>query len=259
LLGTVPSVKRILDGAPIDADGLQGLLAAFDGARPREIPTYRLLRVGLGNDTWDFEETSEFLQECATGASAVELVVEYEPDALRLEHDGSRTTLTVTLPTRADIERVLRTLPPPRPTPNPPSAGPCVFLGHGKGQEWRVLSDHLKDQGYTVLTYENSSVPGQPALEVLGELAGRVDAAIVVHTAEVVGAGKRAFAGPNVVHETGYFQAELGPRRVLILREHSCDRFANIGGLTEVAFTKDDVAAVVGAAVTLLRRMLSAV
>jgi len=76
----------------------------------------------------------------------------------------------------------------------------------------------------------------------------------LVHAAEVQTVDGEWHAMPNVVHETGFFSAHLGPDRALVLREDSCRPFTNIAGLTELRFSDRNIREVFGDVVAMLRR-----
>jgi hypothetical protein len=222
---------------------------------PSDVPDDRRLAVHRPYERWTFEELDEFFEELRREPGIPEVVEEYESHGFRIEPFDDRASVTVRAPSRDRIEEILRILDL---TPALPdrhqTAAFTVFIGHGRNVQWRVLAMHLRDRhGISVATYETVARVGQPAMDVLRALADQVSFAVLVHTAEVVGADETYHAGPNVIHETGYFQAQLGVSRALILRDEKCQPFANIAGLTELRFRTDNVQEVFGEVVALLR------
>jgi hypothetical protein len=252
----VPQITRQIAGS-IEVDRLADGFAAFRTyCDDQAIPEHRWLRLHCDLERWEFEELDDFLAEMRRSDGRAELVEEHHDCAFRLELDGVGSALTIRLPSTMAIDDVLAILGIDRRSVTSPPAGLKVFIGHGRDLQWRVLADHLRSRhDFFVETYETVAEVGQPALDVLDRLAANVSFAILLHTAEVPGEDGTLHAGPNVIHETGYFQARLGPTRALIVREEHCHPFANVAGLTELRFRAGAVEEVFGEVVAILRRV----
>ena len=230
LLVGMPQLVRRLGVSPPSVDEIERAIDEFQVARRKSTErTDGSLYATDGVDEWRFDEVVDLLRACREGARLDRLAVSYGPDRFQLVRSPDGLELTIVLPTVTEIRRVAGHLREGAPSGSA-EAHRRVFLGHGRKPVWRVLSDHLRDHGFEVLTYENTSRPSQESMDVLRSLAASTSFAILVHTPEVRGADKRMYPGSNVVHETGYFQRELGEERVLIVHERGCDPVRNVAG-----------------------------
>jgi hypothetical protein len=256
----MPELTRWLTSGSIDVDRLEGGFAVFRSyCGERSVPERRRLRIIRPHERWEFEELDEFLGELRRGSASAELVEEHDRCVFRLEPNGRGTTVTLRMPSRRALEDVLGALGvEDRDDSQSFPSDFKVFLGHGRNTQWLVLADHLRRRhGLAVATYETAASVGQPAMDVLAQLAAEVSFALLLHTAEVLGEGDIHHAGANVIHETGYFQARLGVSRALILREETCHPFTNVAGLTELRFRTGAVQEVFGDVIAILRLVSS--
>jgi hypothetical protein len=256
LLGWVPQLTRWV---PLNAIRVDRLNRAFSSFREvcavRDVPDNRWMKVHRAHELWEFEEIDEFFDELRREPGVAELVEEYPQYAFSVLPESEGMSVTLRLPSRQAIDEILRHLDL-SPTNLRAKERPAfkVFVGYGRNIQWRVLTEHLRARhGFWIETYETAATVGQPAMDVLQRLGAEVSFALLVHTAEVIGAGDSYHAGPNVIHETGYFQAQLGMSRALIIREENCHPFANIAGLTELRFRTGGIEGVFGEVVALLR------
>jgi hypothetical protein len=250
----MPQLTRWVTSSSIAVDRLERAFTAFRSHCDDDVPERRSLRVHRSNERWDFEELDDFLNELRRHHGAAELVEEHHDCSFRVEPEGRGAALTLRMPSTAAIDEVLLAFGVEHPGGGDDDF--TVFLGHGRNLQWRALADHLRTRhGFDVVTYETSARVGQPAMDVLAELAADVSFAILLHTAEVIGDGNTFHAGANVIHETGYFQARLGPSRALIVREENCHPFANVAGLTELKFRTGGVQEIFGDVVAILREV----
>jgi hypothetical protein len=251
----VPQLTRTYPAGWLTPEQLRSAYEAFDRQTNNDVPGRRQLRVLRDGETWEFEESDEFLAELSDDAHAVEVVLEWEVDAFTISHSLGGTTITIRLGSRSQIDSIVGVLPAPAADGvQELAAAFTVFLGHGRSPQWLVLADHLRRvQGVDVVTYESTARVGEPAMSVLERLTGRCAFAILVHTAEVAGTDGTLHAGPNVIHETGLFQARLGADRALILREATCHAFSNVAGLTERRFGEGQIQQVFGDVTAILR------
>jgi hypothetical protein len=253
---SVPQLTKTYPAGWLTPEQLRDAYEAFDRHTKGSVPGRRQLRVVRDGETWEFEEADEFLAELSERTSAVEVLLERDVDTFSISHSSDGTILTLRLGSRAEIDTIVRALPAPVVGDGAPQARRfTVFLGHGRSPQWLVLADHLQRvQGFDVATYESTARVGEPAMSVLERLGARCAFAILVHTAEVAGPDGSLHAGPNVIHETGMFQARLGTERALIVREATCQAFSNIAGLTERRFGEGQIQQVFGDVTALLRK-----
>lgn len=112
-----------------------------------------------------------------------------------------------------------------------------VFLGHGRSEEWRKISDYL--QRKLSLDYEEfnrSSTAGIVTVDRLSEMLDKSSFALLIMTAEDQQADGTIHPRDNVVHEAGLFQGKLGFNRAIVLLENGCQEFSNIHGLGYIPF-----------------------
>jgi predicted nucleotide-binding protein len=67
--------------------------------------------------------------------------------------------------------------------------------------------------------------------------------AFLIMTAEEESADASLQARPNVIHEVGLFQGQLGLHRAIVMLEDRCSEFSNIIGLSQIRFPQGDIAA----------------
>jgi len=158
---------------------------------------------------------------------------------------GEDTTVGVTMPSRADVEKVFGILDSnvekcrlPAPAPKErrrPSVK--VFIGHGHNAQWRDLKDHLHEKhGLDVEAYELGARAGLTIRDVLDDMLTTSSFAVLVLTGEDLDAAGRLHARENVIHELGLFQGRLGWRKAIALLEEGVTEFSNIHGLNQIRF-----------------------
>jgi hypothetical protein len=227
-----------------------------------------------GEARWTLDTEEEFFAEYRlddTGTASYEVfcrAADSVVDFLDLNYWHTlnrKTSVRVRLPTRSDVESVFEVFedsgevgnvkPPPRPAAEQPDEVPItVFVGHGKSEAWRDLADHLRNMhGLKVESFESKPRAGMSNLEVVLLMADIADFAVLVHTPEDEAADGTMRARQNVVHETGLFQAQLGPRRAVIVRQEACEDFSNIDGIQEVRFSSQ-IREVFGELVAVMKR-----
>jgi len=67
--------------------------------------------------------------------------------------------------------------------------------------------------------------------------------AFLIMTGEEERGDETLHARENVIHEVGLFQAQLGPRRAVVMLEEGCEAFSNIAGLSQIQFPRSDISA----------------
>jgi predicted nucleotide-binding protein len=192
---------------------------------------------------WEFSNAEDFFLEYGRGPCSSELLSEFDYEVFHVVTTVAGSRVALRLASREPTERIANLLEESSLVPSRLIDSPCkIFIGHGRDPQWRLLADHLRfSHGYEVVTYENTSTIGQSVYSVLDRMLIEASFAVLVHTAEFRDESGFLHAGPNVIHETGLFQARLGRSRALILRERGCQSFANIGGLTQLSFGKGNI------------------
>jgi hypothetical protein len=115
--------------------------------------------------------------------------------------------------------------------------GDRVFIGHGRSLEWLRLKDFLTTKlGLLCDEFNEQAAAGLPTTRRLEHMLESAGFAFLVATAEDKAADGKMRARPNVIHETGLFQARLGFDRAIILLEDGCEEYSNIVGLTQLRF-----------------------
>lgn len=242
--------RRRYRGAVVDAAGLAAACDAFQQECGSAGPGRWALQIDRRDDNWEFERVEDFLDEYERGPCRALLRVETGEDFLVFSNDWTHSEVAIHLATPSQVRGVVTRLE------GRPSCPPfTVFIGHGRDHQWQALASHLRDrQGFHVVTYETFASYGQPATQVLDRAAQAASVALLVHTAELECVDGARHAVPNVVHETGFFSAHLGPDRALILREDSCRPFTNIAGVTELRFSDHNIREIFGDVVAALRQ-----
>jgi predicted nucleotide-binding protein len=130
-----------------------------------------------------------------------------------------------------------------------------VFIGHGHSEFWKSLKAHLGElHKYETFSWESRPWAGYSTAEAVEAMLDHATFAILVHTAEDETADDRMRARQNVIHETGLFQAKLGLKRTIILREEGCEPFSNLTGVQEIAFGSAGIEVAFGEVVATIRR-----
>ena len=122
-------------------------------------------------------------------------------------------------------------------------SNPQIFIVHGHNEaRRRELKEMLKDRELKpiVLTDEPSH-GAETIIDKFERLAQPCEFAIAIFTKDdvVEKDGKKYFqARPNVMYEVGWFAANLGRSRVLLLLEEGTDMFSDLQGVLQLRFTK---------------------
>lgn len=209
------------------------------------------LHIDRRDEKWELDRVEDFLELYAGEPCCAVLHDDVVGRLFSFRDDWGNCELTVRLDSLPRVRRIMAALELELPDTHPFT----VFVGHGRDPQWHVLVSHLRElHHFRVVSYETIAEFGQPAAHVLDLAARSVSVALLVHAAEVQTVGGEWQAMPNVVHETGFFSAHLGPDRALVLREDSCRPFTNIAGLTELRFSDRNIREVFGDVVAVLRR-----
>jgi hypothetical protein len=173
------------------------------------------------------------------------------------------TSITVTAPTRAEIERVFdvfeRAVSSCHLSNDYETVSPVIFIGHGHSQLWRDLKDHLHDQhGYDIEAYEVGARAGHAVRDILEGMLEKSAFAILVLTGEDEVEGGEFRARQNVVHELGLFQGRLGFGRAIVVLEEKTQVFSNIEGINQIRFPKGRIRESFGDVLAVLRREFGA-
>lgn len=122
--------------------------------------------------------------------------------------------------------------------------GKRIFIGHGRSPLWRELKDFIADRlGMPWDEFNRDAVAGYTTSERLQAMLSDAAFAFLIMTAEEEHGGGAVHARPNVVHEVGLFQGQLGLRRAIVMLEEGCSEFSNIVGLVQIRFPRGDVSA----------------
>ena len=132
---------------------------------------------------------------------------------------------------------------------------PIIFIGHGRDKQWRDLRDHLQDQHhFKVLAYETNVRTGHSIEAILKSMLNKASFAILVFTGEVKVSDGTLQPRPNVIHETGLFQAKLGSNRAIVLLEEGTEDFSNIQSIQLINFSKGHIKEAFGDVVATITR-----
>src|SRR5262249_50777159 len=102
------------------------------------------------------------------------------------------------------------------------------FIGHSRSPLWRGLKGFLNDR-LRVPWDEFNRVP-EPGVATSARLLEMLDDAafaFLILTGEDETADGQFQSRMNVIHEAGLFQARLGLRRAIVMREDGCAEFSN--------------------------------
>lgn len=216
-----------------------------------QVPEERRAQI-LAEGQWQhYPEASEFFAAYTPDAEAAEIALTYKTSSFLFVVDGATTRVEVGLPDDGNADRVIQVF---EAATKPSVPRWLVFVGHGRDRIWLELSDHLSSlPDVEVRTYENSIAAGVTAIELLEQLAMRVDFAVLIHTCDDKSPNPDGRPSANVIHETGFFQGALGRHRTLVVRERGCPSFHNIGGLHEVTFEPEAISTTFEHVVRLIR------
>lgn len=250
----MPQLRRRFRSAAVGQVALVAAYERFVDERTAAEVARLTLRIDRRDESWELDRVHDFFEEYARGPCRAVLLDETGEEVFSYADDWGAGELTVRLGTVDRVRRVVAAL-----DVSLALAPFTIFVGHGRNPQWQVLTSHLREShGFHVVTYETLAAYGQPAAQVLEFAARTASVALLVHTGELETADGARHPVPNVVHETGFFRAHLGPQRALVLREDSCRPFTNIAGLTEIRFSDGNIREVFGDVVAELRRQSGA-
>ena len=230
------------------------------------------LSVYFADHSWEYDTLEEFIAGYREGTGVYFKRIRwvgatdnrsYFSLQLRRYNRDLQTTVSVSAPHRHQIESVFEVfeesaidaqLPEPA-QEEQDKIDPTIFIGHGSGQAWRDLKDHLHEQhSYTVQAYETGARAGHAIRDILQEMMSKSAFALLVLTCDDnVGDGKYR-ARQNVVHETGLFQGRLGFSRAIVLSEDGVEEFSNIAGIHQIRFSKGKIRECFGDVIATIRR-----
>ena len=120
-----------------------------------------------------------------------------------------------------------------------------IFIGHGgKSLEWLKLKDFLSHTlKLSVDEFNLKPMAGLQTTDRLQQMRMEAGLAFLVLTGEDELSDGKVQARPNVIHEVGLFQAQLGWHRAIVMLEDGCASFSNLDGLTRIAFPRDNIEA----------------
>ncbi|MEW6616092.1 MAG: TIR domain-containing protein [Thermodesulfobacteriota bacterium] len=122
--------------------------------------------------------------------------------------------------------------------------GTNVFIGHGRSRAWKDLKDFVQDRLHLPWDeFNRVPVAGVSNIVRLSRMLDDAAIAFLVMTAEDEQADGKVQARMNVIHEVGLFQGRLGFEKAIVLLEEGCEEFANIHGLGQIRFPKDNISA----------------
>jgi hypothetical protein len=224
-------------------------------------PASGLMSVEVDDARWTHDSEDEFFADYRRSRGTVSFVRDRAERSLHIIIIQDHSTVYVTAPSRAVIERVFSVferneessaIPPP---PEPPEDPPVVFVGHGRSAAWRDLKDHLHEQhGFDVSAYEIGARAGHTIRDILEEMLDRSSFAILVMTAEDELLDGTIHPRQNVVHEAGLFQGRLGFARAIMLLEEGAEAFSNIQGVHQIRFDRGRIKETFGDVLATLSR-----
>ena len=208
---------------------------------------------------WSYDDLDEFYSAYRKSSGYAHVLQMREENEFQLQIYGGQATLRVKLPVRASVEKVFahfdeaeaNSKDPPQ-TSDPEVA---IFVGHGRSEQWRKLSDHLRDQhGYTVNAYETGARAGHTIRDILEDMTSQSTFAVLVFTGEDEQADGQVRARQNVVHETGLFQGKLGFSKAIVLLEEGVEGLSNLAGIQYISFSKGNIRETFGDVLATIRR-----
>ena len=225
----------------------------------------------LADETWEHDDRQEFFSDYRRAISAtVRLHQSFVRNAVKStyrlfvdlsQHSSeTRTKVSVATPTRREIENVFEVLEKYADEcrikePETETESPVIFIGHGSGELWKQLKDHLHEKhGYVVEAFENEARSGHAIRDILGKMLNESNFAVIVMTCDDKIGGGSYRARQNVVHEAGLFQGHLGFSRVIVLVEDGVARFSNLEGIHQVRFSKGKIQETFGEVIAVVRR-----
>lgn len=119
-----------------------------------------------------------------------------------------------------------------------------IFIGHGRSQDWRELSEFIQNRlGLKWDEFNREPSAGLSIKERIENMLDHANFAFLIMTAEDEHSDKTMHARENVIHEIGLFQGRLGFNRAIILLEEGCQEFSNASGIVQIRYPKGHIKA----------------
>lgn len=237
---------------------------------------YIVLTVEKNDETWSFNEPEDFYARYADANRThlyyeVKLKAKYRNCTLSVATDtfaAFGTLVSVHCETSNEINTVMNIFRNSREqakqivaeaasesTQSEENQDFRIFIGHGRSDAWRELSDHLRDKhDLSIVTYENGARAGHTIRDILDEMLDNSALAFLVHTGEDETAEEKMRARQNVVHETGLFQGRLGFSKAIMLLEEGVEELSNLAGIQYIPFKKGHISGTFGEVLATIRR-----
>ncbi len=236
------------------------LIESMSDSEDDELYSSTSYGVRLGSVDWQHDTEEEFFADIRKTPSYYTYDRRIGRYHLDVTYWPWATNVTVTAPSRAEIERVFEVFERhaascklPEPEESTPS--PVVFVGHGRSEQWRDLKDHLHEQhGFDIEAYEIGARAGHAIRDILEHMLEKSSFAILVLTGEDKDDEGELRARQNVVHELGLFQGRLGFSRAIVLLEEGTQEFSNIHGIHQIRYGKGRIRETYGDVLAVLRR-----
>ncbi|MEU4982549.1 nucleotide-binding protein [Streptomyces sp. NPDC021969] len=258
--------KTEYDRCKFSAETLREAIDAYTALVGEKDKIHHSWGTEKGANEWHFDTLEEFYAEYRSEAAAANVFMQVSQYQLSI-HFASRpyyvqTSVSVSAPTRYEIERVFYAfdrdadtarLPVESPQVHVPE--PVIFIGHGRSGAWRDLKDHLVDQHeYRVEAYETGTRSGHTIRDILDDMLQASSFALLVLTGEDAQEGGGVRARQNVVHELGLFQGKLGFARAIAIVEEGVEFISNMDGVQQIRFPPGGIRQVHGDVLAVLRR-----
>ena len=256
--------RNIFFKASVLKTAIERIAKLADQDEPNKHPPLKVfnMKVFSREESWNFDDLEEFLSVYKPTEDISFFWHVEDRRQLSLRFDHRITDISVTAPTRTEIETVFNIFEEhvaDSKLPELPPKSPVIFIGHGGSSLWRDLKDHLQDKhGYEVAAYEIGSRAGHTIRDILEEMMEKSSVAFLVLTGEDETADNKLLARQNVVHETGLFQGKLGFSRAIVLKEDGTEEFSNLAGIQQIRFSKGNIKETFGEVLAVLRREFNA-
>ena len=207
------------------------------------------------NETWDYDSDEEFFDDFEEDHDMGHYRICYwgDKDAYFMlevvSKKGESTTIQIAAPNRSDIQKVFNVFDKDvhefkvvKKTDGELDKKPVIFIGHGKNCQWEQLKKHFdKNKDFRVESYETGARAGHAIRDILDEHTAKSSFAFLVLTQEDEQNGDPFHARPNIIHETGLFQGKLGYNRAFVLVEEGAGELADLCGIQQIKFPKDNI------------------
>ena len=245
-------------------------MSQLEGATGKDY--YYILQVVQQDETWSFDDPEDFYARYADAKSThIHYKMELKKDKtclLSISTSDYGTKVAVSSAALNDINTVMNVFRNARDqakhivseavldsNDSEVSQKFNIFIGHGRSNVWRQLSDHLRDKhGLSIVAYENGARAGHTIRDILDEMLDNSSLAFLVYTGEDETAEEKMRARQNVVHETGLFQGRLGFSKVIMLLEEGVEQFSNLAGIQYIPFNKGHIDGTFGDVLATIRR-----